>query len=240
MSVRPGARFDLDDYAALVEAVLARGYAIQDYAGADPAARDLILRHDVDFDLQAAVEMGAVEAARDWRSTYFVLLRSEFYNLLAPASKTALLALLDHGHEVGLHFDASLYRPDELIEAAAREARMLGDWIGRAVTAFSFHRPNPERLSDSIAVPGMINAYDARYFRAMGYCSDSRGAWHHGHPLDHPALSEGRALHLLTHPIWWTGSGNPQRRIEGFLDQRTALLDVEAARNCSAYVPRRS
>jgi len=55
----------------------------------------------------------------------------------------------------------------------------------------------------------------------MGYCSDSRGAWHHGHPLDHPAVAEGRALQLLTHPIWWTtGAGrDPAATLERFLGQ---------------------
>ena len=54
------------------------------------------------------------------------------------------------------------------------------------------------------------NTYESKFFKEIGYCSDSRGGWHHGSPLDHAALGEGRALQLLTHAIWWTGEDPPR------------------------------
>jgi hypothetical protein len=60
----------------------------------------------------------------------------------------------------------------------------------------------------SISLPGFVSAYDKRVFSDIGFVSDSRGGWYHGHPLDHPAVKARRALQLLTHPIWWTSEGS--------------------------------
>ena len=54
---------------------------------------------------------------------------------------------------------------------------------------------------------------------------------------EHPAVKEGRALQLLTHPIWWTiESGNDVReKLDRFLLRRFDFLRAELASNCSAY-----
>ena len=75
------------------------------------------------------------------------------------------------------------------------------------------------------------------FFSAIGYCSDSRGAWHHGHPLAHQAVAQSRALQLLTHPIWWpsTVSPGPLPTLDRFVSERDTLLRTELAANCEPY-----
>ncbi len=226
-------------YSDLVGSLVGRGYRVSGYAETVAAAPHLVLRHDVDFDLEEALGMAEVEHREGWRGIYFVLLRSEFYNPFSPHARAALTRLGELGHGIGLHFDAALYNPDpsELAAAAERECRILEDLSAHPVAVFSLHRPAAQLLDRDLEVPGRVNAYGARYFRDIGYCSDSRGAWHHGHPLDHPAVAQGRALQLLTHPIWWSHDdlAGAQAKLEGFLARRRSLIDASLAANCTAY-----
>ncbi len=45
--------------------------------------RIIILRHDVDLSLHHALKMARAEAEHGLRATYFVMLRSQFYNVLS-------------------------------------------------------------------------------------------------------------------------------------------------------------
>lgn len=231
--------FSLEGYLSLIESIRSHGYQVKRYEDASSSSRHLILRHDIDFDLDQAVRMAEVEAKAGACATYFILLRTEMYNALSGEGAKAVLRLAGLGHDVGLHFDATLYSPTKaaLVAAVREEAAVLSGVVRKAVNVFSFHRPSPDVLNDEVQVEGMINAYNDRFFRAFGYCSDSQGAWRHGPPLAHPALAEGRGFHLLTHPIWWTGEPNatPQQKLESFLKRRIELLDREIQRNCRAY-----
>ena len=231
--------FSLAAYDALLSALLERGYEIVSYARASPQKQHLILRHDIDFDPDAALLMAELEAKRGISTSYFVLLRTEFYNIFSRQGTDTLRRLAALGHDVGLHFDPAFHDagnanlPDEV----DRECDLLATVVGQPVTTFSLHRPPRHLLSTSLDVPGRINAYAGRFFTDMAYCSDSRGSWHYGHPLQQDAVAQGKALQLLTHPLWWThfDEASPQSRIEKFLHRRHEIFDSEAAANCDIY-----
>lgn len=235
----PG-EFSAAGYAALVRALLARGYTVRGFADAEPAARHLILRHDIDMVVEAAVPIAEAEAALGVAATYFVLVRSELYNPFAPSGATALTRIAALGHEIGLHFDAALYSEAALEEAAARECAILEAFTERPVRTISFHRPHSSLLGRAGALAGRRHAYEPRFFSDMGYSSDSRGGWHHGHPLTHDAVTAGRALQLLTHPIWWQEPpAPPTARLDALLDARVDALDRALAAHCDVHVPGR-
>ena len=235
----PG-EFSATGYAALVRALLARGYTVRGFAEAEPAARHLILRHDIDMSIEAAVPIAEAEAALGVAATYFVLVRSELYNPFAPGGAVALARIASLGHEIGLHFDAALYPEAVLEEAAARECAMLEAFAEHPVRTISFHRPHPSLLGRAGTLAGRRHAYEPRFFRNMGYSSDSRGGWHHGHPLTHDAVIAGRALQLLTHPVWWQGPpAPPAARLDALLDARLDALDRALAANCDVHIPGR-
>lgn len=233
--------FTHDGYGALLDAFAARGYRAVGYADVEPAAAQLIVRHDLDMSIGAAFAIADIEAARGIRGHYFVLMRTEMYNPWSRQGRDGLQALLDAGHEVGLHFDASLY-PDDLdrLDAACvAECEALEQLLGRPVTMVSLHRPQPSLLGLKRSLGGRPHSYQPRFFSDIGYCSDSRGAWGHGRPLDHPVVAEGHALQLLTHPIWWAGAigEDPVSRLDRFAKARHQLLRDELARNCDIYRP---
>ena len=51
------AAFSPEGYRALIRSIGERGYTIRDFSSAEPRARHLVLRHDVDFSLDAAATM---------------------------------------------------------------------------------------------------------------------------------------------------------------------------------------
>lgn len=233
--------FTLESYGEILRSFSDRGYTAADFHIVDPAKRQLILRHDIDMSIAAALPMAEAEAALNMRAVYFVLVRTEFYNPWSEQGQAALQAIAGLGHEIGLHFDATIYGddPDSLETAAAAECAVLEAIMETPVQTISFHRPvqSLQGLAGNLA--GRRHAYEPRFFAEMGYCSDSRGGWFHGAPLDHPAVGEGRAIQVLTHPIWWTGGAvEPVERLDRFLEERKVILDHELARNCDIHRPR--
>ena len=230
--------FGLASYRALLGAFRDRGYAARGFAAAEPAQRHLILRHDIDYSLDAAAPMAELEAELGLGATYFVLVRSAFYNPAAPEGARVLARLAALGHEIGLHFDAALYENDTgaLDAAAARECALLEHITDMPVATISFHRPAPALLGRAGALGGRRHAYEPRFFTEMGYCSDSRGGWHRGAPLDHPAVAAGHALQLLTHPIWWQDPPmEPAERLAHFLVDHARRLDRELAAHSAVH-----
>ncbi|MEK9660922.1 MAG: hypothetical protein VW644_04165 [Alphaproteobacteria bacterium] len=226
-------------YRALVAALLERGYAAVGYDAVAPGERHLVLRHDLDMSIDAAVSIAGIEAELGVSAHYFVLLRTEMYNPWSDHARHQLDRIAALGHEIGLHFDASLYSDDiaALDRAAAEECTVLAALTGRPVETISFHRPSPALLGRPGTIAGRRHSYEPRYFHDIGYCSDSRGAWHHGHPLAHDAVADGRALQLLTHPIWWDRDNalDPVAALDRFRDARDTVLMNALADNCEPY-----
>ncbi|HAA93680.1 MAG TPA: hypothetical protein DCE33_14615 [Rhodospirillaceae bacterium] len=231
--------FSVAGYEELVAAIIGRGYEISEFGKAEPTERHLVLRHDVDMSLDAALQIAKIEKRLGISAHYFVLLRTEFYNLYSAEGLAAIEKLLSFGHHVNLHRDASLYHEDELEEAAEWEAGCLQCITGTEVDMISFHRPAPQLLGRKELLAGKRHTYQPKYFEEMAYCSDSRGRWDHGHPLDLEALEQGRALQLLTHPIWWVSGDTPENTLDQFLEKRIIALDTSLAENCEVHVPGR-
>ncbi len=226
-------------YKALINALLEQGYQAHSYDDANPEERHLILRHDIDISLQAAEDLAEIENGLGVAACYFILLRTEMYNPFSEASGKSLAAIAVQGHDIGLHLDASLYGNDitALDKATEEECGILEVITGAPVKYVSFHRPVEALHGLAQTLAGRRHAYEPRFFSEMGYCSDSRGAWHYGHPLDHPAVCQGRAMQLLTHPVWWSDqeTGEPLTRLRSFVSDRNRWLKQQLADNCEPY-----
>ena len=233
------ADFTREGYRALVAGLLERGYSTVDYSAVVPDERHLVLRHDLDMSIDAAVTIAEIEAELGAVAYYFVLLRTEMYNPWSDQGRRQLDGIAGLGHKIGLHLDASLYSDDvaALDHAATEECAALTALTGRPVEMISFHRPSRALLGRPDDIAGRSHSYQPGYFHDIGYCSDSRGAWHHGHPLNHAAIGEGRALQLLTHPIWWDRDTavDPVAALDGFRARRDTVLMQALVDNCEPY-----
>lgn len=229
MSTIDASQFSVDAYGALLAELVGQGYRVVNFADVDPTARHLVLRHDVDVNLAPAVEIAEAEQGLGYASHFFVLVTSEQYNPATQVNRTALRHIIALGHQVGLHFDAALESSGESSESlearAATEANYLSQLTGAAVSMLSFHRPAQKWINNPARLAGLPHSYQPRYFSEMGYCSDSKGGWWRGAPLEHDAVRAGRALQLLTHPIWWVGANrSPARRLTDHLSHRQGEL----------------
>jgi hypothetical protein len=200
--------FSLEHYRELLEAARAGGYRL---AGFDrpPAAGDLLLRHDVDLSLDAAIVMAEAEAEAGAWSTWFLMTRSAFYNLASAEGERALARLRELGHRVAHHAVWPHVDLDIRFEPVV-----------------AWHNPDLEFMSASIE--GAVNVMSEPWFDPEHYRSDSNARWRHGCPHEPLARGELEWLQLLTHPAIWVYEGETMRKkMESFLDaDRAARLEL--------------
>ena len=199
--------FTFGGYEELINLLAVNGYRIADYYNWKGNDRCVILRHDVDNDLKKALRMAELEARRNVKSTYFVLLTSNFYNMHSQRNREIVYEIQNRGHTIGLHFDEMAYPQDagnasKVTEDICRELKTLSEILRTDVTVFSYHRPTKMILDAGIRIQGTINSYDNLFFKEFKYVSDSRMHWRE--PVSDIIRGGVFArLHILTHPFWY-------------------------------------
>jgi len=71
-------KFTYEAYQELLTLLKENGYIYRNYHNYDQTDRSVILRHDIDMDIDRAVRMAQIEAEMGAASTYFVLVTSNF------------------------------------------------------------------------------------------------------------------------------------------------------------------
>ena len=195
--------FSLGHYRELLQAAKTGGYR---WAGFDapPSAGGLILRHDVDVSLDAALGMAEIEADEGAWSTWFLMTRSVFYNLASSEGERAIARLRALGHRVAHH---AVYPHVDL--------------DGRFEPVVAWHNPDPGYMGAPIA--GAVNAMEAPFFDPDHYRSDSNQQWRHGCPHEQLGQGEFEWLQLLTHPEIWAFEGTTMR------ESMDSMLDADRA-----------
>jgi hypothetical protein len=210
--VTSGCAFDLAHYVELLDAAKAGGYKFAAFKR-EPRPGDLLLRHDVDMSLAAAVTMAELEAERDVSATYFLMTRSDFYNLDSPSGVAALARIRDLGHRIGLH---GVY-PDATLD-------------DRFDSVVAWHTPDPEYMSAPIR--GVVNVMQEPYFDPERYRSDSNQHWRSGCPHDELRKGSFDWLQLLVHPEIWVYDGATMREtMSSQLDAERELRWKQLAEN---------
>ena len=145
----------------------------------------MIVRHDVDLSLEIALRMAEAEADVGVRSTYFVLLNCDYYNALSGTGRTYLRAIVGAGHDIGLHWDSSMYPTDHerALQVFRREVETLADAAEVSVTCASQHVPTDSPIID-INAAIEVEAYADAIRHRFAYVSDSSMAWRQHTPLD--------------------------------------------------------
>ncbi|MBA3347726.1 MAG: hypothetical protein H0T13_04115 [Actinobacteria bacterium] len=196
--------FDLAHYCELLDAARAGGYRFAFFED-EPREGDLILRHDIDLSLDAALCLAELEAEAGAAATYFLMTASVFYNLASDEGDHALARLRELGHRVGLHAVYPRARLDERFDPVV-----------------AWHNPDPEYMS--APVDGAINVMEKPWFDPATYRSDSNQHWRSGCPHDDLRAGAFPWLQLLTHPEIWAYGG------ETMGETMHALLDAERER----------
>jgi hypothetical protein len=195
--------FTLDHYREILRAARDGGYRFAGFDG-PPAEGQLLLRHDVDLSLEAALAMAELEAEEGAKTTYLLMTRSVFYNLASREGEAALERLRALGHRVGLH-------------AVYPEAG-LDERFDRVV---AWHNPEPAYMTAPIE--GAANVMEATYFDPATYRSDSNHRWRSGCPHEELRAGAFPWLQVLVHPEIWVYPG------ETMGSTMDAMLDAQRA-----------
>ena len=170
-----------------------------------PEPGDLLLRHDVDLSLDAALRLAEVEAEAGVTATYFLMTESVFYNLASSEGATAIARLRELGHRIGLHAVYPHARLDERFDPVV-----------------AWHNPEPEvhvgarRRSRERHAEGVLRPGDLPFGLEppLALRLPARGAPSRFLPW----------LQLLTHPEIWVHAGATMG------ETMHAMLDAERER----------
>lgn len=174
--------------------------------GEEHSGKTVLLRHDVDYSLEKAIEIAKIEREMNMKSTYFILVSSDFYNVFSKKSISFIQNIIELGHEIGLHFDEKKYvinNINDIKKEIYNEIEILSQLINSEINTVSMHRPSQYLLNQNLDLGKVINSYSQAYFKEMKYISDSRMNWRED-PFYNISSSDIKKLHILTHPFWYS------------------------------------
>lgn len=213
--------FTYNKYKFLLELLKHKKYEFASYSNYKAISKPVILRHDIDNSLFKALEIAKIENEFHVKSTYFVLLSTDFYNVFSKSCNAIIKEIINLGHDIGLHFDEQRYiinSENELECYVEYEKNILEGVLERSVEAVSMHRPSKWILENNIQFRSLINTYGAEFFITFKYLSDSRMQWRED-VIGIINSERYDKLHILTHPFWYAhDNGNIKSRIKGYIN----------------------
>jgi hypothetical protein len=213
--------FSLEGYRQLLAAFKERGYSFCGFEEIDAHLTEerpfVVLRHDIDISLRPALEIARLEYEQGIQATYFVLLRSPFYNVFSRASAEIMSQIHSYGHQIATHIDLTFYDNDWA--KALMEVDILSQYYPYTNTEIiTLHSSYDLHLMPIDAFQQLDNVYGSAVRGDVAYISDSTGRWRYGHPLESDAFKARKPIQLLTHPIWWVQEGEtPTQKLERWL-----------------------
>ena len=233
-------KFGVKEYISLLKLFKKNGYDTRGFNQKLNKKKLLILRHDIDFSPDMALKFAKIEYDLDIKATYFFLVSSEFYNIFSQSTLNVLKNIIAFGHDIGLHFDASLYKKKDIGHFCNYEAEILEKACNKPVKIVSFHRPIKNLLNYNKKIGKFKHTYMREYFEDIFYCSDSEGKWRYKKPRDlikDNAKAEKFHMQLLIHPIWWITPSNlsPEKKIDHFVKNKNKNMIRTLEKNSKPF-----
>jgi len=204
----------------------------------------LILRHDIDQNLEQSIKIATIENKYNIKSTFFLLLRSPFYNVFEKKYSDIIYEIVNLGHQIGLHFDESLYKIENEIDLnkyVDKEVNTIKSFFSLDIYAISMHKPSKWILDSDIRFKKYINTYSKKYFEEFKYFSDSRRQWREGCICNKIDVKKYDKLHILIHPFWWVDKDiNFNERMSDFIRDRVNKLETDLEDTISVYKKNRN
>jgi len=197
-------KFSLEDYRKILARAGKSGYEFPKLSEfkkwIDRYPKFLLLRHDVDISPLNALKMAEAEHSLGVVSTYYVMLRSVFYNPGAEPFFNYFKKIIEMGHDIGFHYDCGFYEENDIDEGMINDAKALQNILGIKIKSVSQHKP---AVRKGIYKPPSIyvDAYDEVLLNKARYISESGFKWR-GETL---ADIVGRCpkIYALIHPDIW-------------------------------------
>lgn len=175
----------------------------------------ILLRHDVEFSLERALEIALIEKKKNISSNFFIQVLSGAYNPFSVRNLKIINQIISCGHEIGLHFYVTHLEKDnhsQMIKELKKQKKIFETGLELECNIFSFHRPPSWILKNrDDYVDGMINVYGDSFFefsddpKNIKYIADSMHKWNYGHPVDYLSCKK---IQILLHPDEWSINGS--------------------------------
>lgn len=209
-----------------------------DELDAHKKSKFIILRHDIDFDIDKTLKIANIEKEHSVKSTYFFLLNSEFYNIHHFSNINKLQKILEMGHRISIHFDVNNY-PDigneEISAYVDKEIGYFKDLFNVDVKIISFHRPDDNVLMNKINL-GIDHTYMNKYAQSIRYLSDSKKKMKEGDFIKIAKSSKYNQIQLLLHPIWWNETlTDAQSDYQNFIRRKMNNIKAEISANSKIF-----
>ena len=194
----------------------------------------LLLRHDIDFDIDYAHKLATVEKTLGVRSTYFFMLSSNMYNLFSIRNQLLIKDIIKMGHKISVHYDPT---SNKIINSFSKERKAFEELFNINLDIVSIHRPGKFLKNNNRKLNGLSHTYQDKYFKDMNYLSDSGGKDIFPLILNYLKNPRRKGLHLLIHPIWWIKRGKSSTEILNRWKEKNSLfVKSEIRANCKAYL----
>lgn len=200
--------FTYNSYKDLIKRLKNNNYDFVNYNNYEGHEKCVIMRHDVDYSVDKALQFAELENELGIKAVYFVLVSSPFYNIASKAVHEKLLKIISLGHVIGLHFDETNYSEEYYNKCGGFEAVInneiviLKGLLDLDITCVSMHRPSKKTLEANYDLYPNKNSYGDEFFKKFKYVSDSRHRWRENitEIIDSNRYNK---LHILTHAFWY-------------------------------------
>jgi|WetSurMetagenome_2_1015567.scaffolds.fasta_scaffold164358_2 hypothetical protein len=191
----------------------------------------VLLRHDIDFNLDAALRMAQLESSIDIPATFFIMISSGFYNSFSMKNREIIREIVGMGFDIGLHFDPQIYADEsDLVGCVDREASWLSSISDVEVKSVSLH--NPSVRNEYPLFEKYRNAYEPAIFSNENYLSDSCMDFRGKDPVEFLLRAERKPVQLLLHPMHYSERGDDYPKImEKYLLDLASTIDRDFAVN---------
>ena len=225
----------LGNYKLFISEFLENKYITKFFTDDIQNKNSLIVRHDIDFDINLARKIAIIEHELGIASTFFFLLRSPFYNVLEKHNLQSIRLIKDLGHEISIHFDSTNY--DDIESGVYYELSLFDELFKIQPKIISIHRPDKIFIDNKINIKGVSHTYEPKFFRDIKYIADSRGSFRYGHPFETKEYINHQSIHLCIHPIWWMKESyeSPIDLIESYLNDKSDSLKEAMKSNFIPY-----
>lgn len=230
--------FSFNHYRDIMKSINNNGYkAVTFYEEYD--SKQVLVRHDVDIDLDAALEMAKIENEENIRATYYIWINSPFYNVFEKRYSNIIREILSLGHDIGLHFDETAYEiscEEDILKLIEKECEVLNLYFQIDIKSVSFHRPSKYVLENDLELGKYVNTYSKKFFKEYKYISDSNGIWREGCACNLFNENKEERVQLLTHPIWWKEKHvDGDVRLTNYLQFKIEKLENDLSSNIKRY-----
>lgn len=166
----------------------------------------VLLRHDVDFNLENALNIAKIEKDLNITSTFFIRLHARNYNILEYKNFNIIKKIISMGHEIGLHFEPDFYINHNgcISKYIEIEVKFLSSLLNQKIIGASVHEPSRRgNIINNEVISKTSLKYESYLIpKTYKYISDSGGRWREGDLLEW-VNKDINKLYVNTHPVWW-------------------------------------